>query len=143
MKFPLPIGVATLKGNQEIAKHYYMTSVTRPWQDKEETLLLEPAQPETPSNQQVMGVELLDNQPNNEVKAPTVEQLEEVQINDNDPTKKMQIKTKLSSKEREDNKNFLKVNNDVFAWTLVDMPGIPTSVATHKQSTNPLKRPIA
>ncbi|GKV49108.1 hypothetical protein SLEP1_g55875 [Rubroshorea leprosula] len=34
-------------------------------------------------------------------------------------------------------------NSDVFAWTPADMPGIPTLVAVHKLSTNPLKKPVA
>ncbi|GLT87945.1 hypothetical protein SLE2022_059940 [Rubroshorea leprosula] len=39
--------------------------------------------------------------------------------------------------------SFLKVNKDVFAWTLVDMPGIPTLMAVHKLNTSPLKKPVA
>ncbi|GKU99779.1 hypothetical protein SLEP1_g12574 [Rubroshorea leprosula] len=38
---------------------------------------------------------------------------------------------------------FLRANNDVFAWTSVDMPGIPPSVSQHKLSSNPLKKPVA
>ncbi|GKV48613.1 hypothetical protein SLEP1_g55410 [Rubroshorea leprosula] len=38
---------------------------------------------------------------------------------------------------------FLRANNDVFAWTSADMPGIPNSVSQHKLSTNPLKKPVA
>ncbi|GKV26845.1 hypothetical protein SLEP1_g36067 [Rubroshorea leprosula] len=88
MKFPTPMGVATLIGNQEIARHYYMTFVTQPRKDKEAPQLLEPPQPKAPSNQQVMGVELLDNNPEDETRATLVEEVEEVWINDSDPTKK-------------------------------------------------------
>ncbi|GKV38979.1 hypothetical protein SLEP1_g46825 [Rubroshorea leprosula] len=98
---------------------------------------------EAPNSQQVIGIELLNNKPENEAKATPVEEVEEVQIDDSDPTKKTQIGTKLSSKERKELIGFLKSNKDVFAWTSVDMPGIPTSVEVHKLSTNPLKKPVA
>ncbi|GKV17095.1 hypothetical protein SLEP1_g27640 [Rubroshorea leprosula] len=59
MKFLTPMGVATLRGNQEVARHCYMTLVTRPWKDKQD-----------------------------EAKATPAEEVEEVQLDDNDPTKK-------------------------------------------------------
>ncbi|GKV13488.1 hypothetical protein SLEP1_g24490 [Rubroshorea leprosula] len=37
MKFPTPMGIATLRGNQEVARHCYITSVIRPHKDKEQT----------------------------------------------------------------------------------------------------------
>ncbi|GKV28774.1 hypothetical protein SLEP1_g37780 [Rubroshorea leprosula] len=106
MKFPTPMGVAALRGNQEIAQHCYMT--------------LE-----------------------GEARATPAEEVEEVQLDDNDPTKKTKIGTKLNSKDRAELIDFLRSNRDVFAWTSADMPGIPTSVAVHKLSTHPLKKPIA
>ncbi|GKV17643.1 hypothetical protein SLEP1_g28117 [Rubroshorea leprosula] len=90
-----------------------------------------------------MGVELLDNRPDDEARATPAEEVEEVQLDSNDPTKKTKIGTKLSSKDRAELIDFLKSNRDVFAWTSADMPGIPTSVAVHKLSTHPLKKPVA
>ncbi|GKU99640.1 hypothetical protein SLEP1_g12455 [Rubroshorea leprosula] len=101
MKFPTPIGIATLRGNQEI-----------------------------PDNRQVMSVEIVDNRPKDETRAAPVEDVEEVQIDDRDPTKKTQIGTRLSLGERTELIAFLRANKDVFAWTSVDMPGIPTSRLT-------------
>ncbi|GKV11325.1 hypothetical protein SLEP1_g22589 [Rubroshorea leprosula] len=57
--------------------------------------------------------------------------------------RKTQIGTWLNPKERTELIAFLRANKDVFAWTSVDMPGIPTSVSQHKLSTNPLKKPVA
>ncbi|GKU85393.1 hypothetical protein SLEP1_g72 [Rubroshorea leprosula] len=73
MKFPTPTGVATLRGNQEIARHCYMTSVSRPRRDKQ---LANPYPPqlEAPTQQQVMGVELLDNRPEGETRATPAEE---------------------------------------------------------------------
>ncbi|GKU97126.1 hypothetical protein SLEP1_g10306 [Rubroshorea leprosula] len=99
MKFPTPTGIATLRGNQEI-----------------------------PDDQQVMGVEIVDNRPEDETKAAPVEDVEEVQIDDKDSSRKTQIGTKLNQGERAELIAFLRANKDVFAWTSADMPGIPTSV---------------
>ncbi|GKV03742.1 hypothetical protein SLEP1_g15991 [Rubroshorea leprosula] len=90
-----------------------------------------------------MGVEIVDNRPEDETKAAPVEDVEEVQIDDRDPSRKTQIGTKLNPEERAELIAFLRANNDVFAWTSADMPGIPTSVFQHKLSTNPLKKPVA
>ncbi|GKU87454.1 hypothetical protein SLEP1_g1850 [Rubroshorea leprosula] len=133
--------VAILKGNQEGARHCYMTSVSKPWRDKQVTNP-EPAQFEVRTTQQVMGVELSDNKPEDEARAIPTEEVEEVQLDDNNPTNKTQIGTKLSSKERAELISFLKLNRDVFEWTSADMLGIPTSVAIHKLRTHPLKKPI-
>ncbi|GKV49958.1 hypothetical protein SLEP1_g56680 [Rubroshorea leprosula] len=92
---------------------------------------------------EVMGVELLDNRPDDEARATPIEELEEVELDDNDPIKKTQNGTKLDSKEREELINLLKSNKDVFDWTSADMPGIPTSVIVHKLSIDPLKKPVA
>ncbi|GKV13663.1 hypothetical protein SLEP1_g24648 [Rubroshorea leprosula] len=37
MKFPTPMGIATLQGNQEVARHRYITSVTQPTKGKDQT----------------------------------------------------------------------------------------------------------
>ncbi|GKV20170.1 hypothetical protein SLEP1_g30327 [Rubroshorea leprosula] len=141
MKFPTLTGIATLRGNQEVARHCYITSVTQPQKDKAQTPEINPKQ--IPDDRQVMGVEIVDNRPEDETKAAPVEDVEEVQIDDRDPSRKTQIGTKLNSEDRAELIAFLRANNDVFAWTSADMPGIPTSVFQHKLSTNPLKKPVA
>ncbi|GKV06375.1 hypothetical protein SLEP1_g18276 [Rubroshorea leprosula] len=140
MKFPTPMGVATLRGNQEVARHSYMTSVTLPWRDKLVTPA--PIQSEMPPAQQVMGIELPDNKREGDARATPTEEVEEIQLDPNDPTRKTQIGTKLNPEEREELIDFLKSNRDVFAWTSADMPWIPASVAVHKLGTNPLKKPV-
>ncbi|GKV13259.1 hypothetical protein SLEP1_g24299 [Rubroshorea leprosula] len=72
MKFPTLMGVATLRGNQEIARHYYMTSVTLPRRDKLVTPA--PIQAEIPSAQQVMGIELPDYRLDDDARATPVEE---------------------------------------------------------------------
>ncbi|GKV33929.1 hypothetical protein SLEP1_g42365 [Rubroshorea leprosula] len=140
MKFPTPMGVATLRGNQEVARHCYMTSVTLPRKDK--LVMPAPIQAKIPSAQQVMGIKLPDYRPDDDARATPVEEVEEIQLDPNDPTRKTQIGTKLKPEEKEELIDFLKSNGDVFTWTSADMPGIPASVAVHKLGTNPLKKPI-
>ncbi|GKV15530.1 hypothetical protein SLEP1_g26315 [Rubroshorea leprosula] len=141
MKFPTPMGIATLRGNQEMARHCYITSVTQPTKGKDQTPEAIPQQ--IPNNQQVMGVEIVDNRPDDETRAAPVEEVEEVLIDDRDLSRKTQIGTRLNPKERAELIAFLRANNDVFAWTSADMLGIPKSVSQHKLSTNPLKKPVA
>ncbi|GKV15178.1 hypothetical protein SLEP1_g25980 [Rubroshorea leprosula] len=130
-----------LRGNQEVARHCYITSVTQPKKGKDQMPDAIPHQ--VHDNQQVIGVEIVDNRPEDETRAAPVEDVEEVQIDDRDPTRKTQIGTRLSPDERTELIAFLRANKDVFAWTSADMPGIHTSVSQHKLSTNPLKKPVA
>ncbi|GKV42163.1 hypothetical protein SLEP1_g49600 [Rubroshorea leprosula] len=139
--FPTPTGIATLRGNQEVARHCYITSVTQPQKGKTQTPEVDPKQ--ILDDRQVMGVEIVDNRPEDETRAAPVEDVEEVQIDDRDPRRKTQIGTKLNPEERAELIAFLRANKDVFAWTSADMPGIATSVFQHKLSTNPLKKPVA
>ncbi|GKV37220.1 hypothetical protein SLEP1_g45277 [Rubroshorea leprosula] len=139
--FPTPTGIATLRGNQEVARHCYITSVTQPLKGKAQTPEINHKQ--IPDDWQVMGVEIVNNRPEDETRAAPVEDVEEVLIDDRDLNRKTQIGTKLNPKERAELIAFLRANKDVFAWTLADMPGIPTSVFQHKLSTNPLKKPVA
>ncbi|GKV53008.1 hypothetical protein SLEP1_g59558, partial [Rubroshorea leprosula] len=141
IKFPTPKGIATLRGNQDVARHCYITSVTQPQKSKAQTLETDPKQ--ILDDRQVMCVEIEDNRPEDETRAAPVEDVEEVQIDDRDPSQKTQIGTKLNPEERAELIAFLRANKDVFAWTSADMLGIPTSVFQHKLSTNPLKKPIA
>ncbi|GKU90960.1 hypothetical protein SLEP1_g4897 [Rubroshorea leprosula] len=141
MKFPTPTGIATLRGNQEVARHCYITSVTQPMKGKDPTSEAIP-QPIF-NNQQVIGVEIVDNRPEDETRAAPVKDVEEVLIDDRDPSRKTQIGTRLNPKERAELITFLRANNDVFAWTSANMPRIPKSIFQHKLSTNPLKKPVA
>ncbi|GKV39886.1 hypothetical protein SLEP1_g47587 [Rubroshorea leprosula] len=75
MKFPTPMGIATLRGNQEVARHCYITSVTQPMKGKAQTPEAIPHR--ISDNQQVMGVEIVDNRPEDETRAAPVEDVEE------------------------------------------------------------------
>ncbi|GKV34728.1 hypothetical protein SLEP1_g43074 [Rubroshorea leprosula] len=76
MKFPTPMGITTLQSNQEVARHCYITSVTQPKKGKDHTPEAIPQR--IPDHQQVMGVEIVDNRPEDETRAAPVEDVEEV-----------------------------------------------------------------
>ncbi|GKV49232.1 hypothetical protein SLEP1_g55995 [Rubroshorea leprosula] len=127
MKFPTPTGIATLRGNQEVARHCYITSVTQPQKGKDQTPEVNPKR--IPDDRQVMGVEIVDNRPEDETRVAPVEDVEEVQIDDRDPSRKTQIGTKLNPEERAELIAFLRANKDALADFIVECtPGnsIPT-----------------
>ncbi|GKV36263.1 hypothetical protein SLEP1_g44412 [Rubroshorea leprosula] len=67
MKFPTPMGIATLRGNQEVIRHCYLTSVTKPQKNIDQPAENRPQK--IHDNRQVMGVEILDNRPDDETRA--------------------------------------------------------------------------
>ncbi|GKV35924.1 hypothetical protein SLEP1_g44125 [Rubroshorea leprosula] len=80
IKFPTPMRIATLRGNQEVARHCYITSVTRPQKGKDQTSKILPQQ--LHDNQQVMRVEIIDNRPEDETRATPIDRNLEVYVND-------------------------------------------------------------
>ncbi|GKU87474.1 hypothetical protein SLEP1_g1867 [Rubroshorea leprosula] len=77
-----------------------------------------------------------------EQKAEPVEPVEIVPFNPDAPERTVKIGTKLTEEERTELLEFLRVNQDVFAWTTDEMPGIPVELTVHKLSTDPTRRPV-
>ena len=59
------------------------------------------------------------------------EELEEVLIDENDPTRRVKIGKKLKAEVRAQLIEFLRRNQDVFAWSHKDMVGISPTVISH------------
>ena len=59
------------------------------------------------------------------------EELEEVLIDENDPTRRVKIGKKLKAEVRVQLIEFLRRNQDVFAWSHKDMVGISPTVISH------------
>ncbi|GKV12075.1 hypothetical protein SLEP1_g23275 [Rubroshorea leprosula] len=114
MKFPTPQGVGVLKGNQKMARACYQDTF------KKVELTAAPA-----------GVEQ---------KAELVELVETVPLNPDVPEMMVKIGTKLIEEEQAKLLEFLRVNQDVFAWTTNEMLGIPAELTVHKLSIDPTKR---
>ncbi|XP_075633667.1 uncharacterized protein LOC142606157 [Castanea sativa] len=71
-----------------------------------------------------------------------VEELEEVNLDDSRPERTTRIGTLASQTVRQALALFLKENQDVFAWSHEDMPGIDSSVMVHWLNLSPSFSPV-
>jgi len=71
-----------------------------------------------------------------------VEELEEVTLDDSRPERKTRVGTLASQPVRQALTTFLRENQDIFAWSHEDMPGIDPSVIVHKLNVSPSSSPI-
>ena len=71
-----------------------------------------------------------------------VEKLEEVFLDDSNHERTTKIITLASPAVRQELTAFLRSNQDVFAWTHNDMPGIDPSVIVHRLNVSPSFSPI-
>ncbi|GKV26689.1 hypothetical protein SLEP1_g35945 [Rubroshorea leprosula] len=138
MKFPTPQEVGVLKGNQKMARACYQDTF------KKVELVAVPSGSEnrkpTHLGQQTMSISDIEHRPDGvEQKAEPVEPIEMVHLNLDVPERTVKIGTKLTEEERAELLEFLRSNQDVFAWTTDEMPGIPAELTVHKLSTNPQK----
>jgi len=69
--------------------------------------------------------------------AEPVEGLEEVLLDDSRPERTTRIGTLASEPVRQALTMFLRKNQDVFAWSHEDMPGIDPSIIVHKLNVSP------
>ncbi|GKV53174.1 hypothetical protein SLEP1_g59712, partial [Rubroshorea leprosula] len=134
-------GVGVLKGNQKMARACYQDTF------KKVELAAAPAGSEnhrpTQLGQQTMSISDIKHRPEGvEQKAEPVEPVETVPSNPDVLERTVKIGTKLIEEERAELLEFLRVNQDVFAWTTNEMPGIPAELTVHKLSTDPTKRSV-
>ena len=69
--------------------------------------------------------------------AEPVEELEEVMLDESRPGRTTRMGTLANPTVRQDLANFLRMNQDIFAWSHEDMPGIDPSVIVHRLNVNP------
>ena len=74
--------------------------------------------------------------------AEPVEELEEVMLDESRPGRTTRMGTLASPTVRQDLANFLRRNQDIFAWSHKDMPGIDLSVIVHRLNVNPDSSPV-
>ena len=72
----------------------------------------------------------------------SVEELEEVTLDESRPERTTRIGTLTNQPIRQALTAFLKMNQDVFAWSHEDMPEIDPSVIVHKLNVKPASLPI-
>ncbi|XP_072076817.1 uncharacterized protein [Arachis hypogaea] len=126
MKFPAPEGIATIKGDQKLARPSYNKSLN---------LKGDPREKETNT------IELGGIQAREELRPQPEGETREVQIGDN-PNKT----TNIGANMREDLKELLikllRENSDLFAWKAAVMPGIDPGLMCHKLAVYPGFRPV-
>ena len=74
--------------------------------------------------------------------AKLVEELEELTLDESRPEQTIRMGTLASQPMCQALTVFLKMNQDVFAWSHEDMPGIDPSVIVHRLNVNPTSSPI-
>ncbi|GLT31014.1 hypothetical protein SLA2020_057820 [Shorea laevis] len=142
MKFPTPQGIGILKGNQKMDRACYQETFKKVELAAAPSGLFEIHRP-TQHGQQTMSISDIEHQPEGiEQKAEPVEPVETIPLSPDKPKRTVKIGTKLTAAERAELLEFLQVNQDVFAWTTDEMPGIPTEFAVHKLSTDPTRKPV-
>ena len=73
--------------------------------------------------------------------AESVEKLEEIILNESRPKRRTRMGTLASPLIRQDLTGFLRMNQDVFAWSHEDMPGIDPLVIVHRLNVTRHPRP--
>ena len=71
-----------------------------------------------------------------------VEELEEIILDESRLERRTRMGTLANPLIRQDLTGFLRMNQDVFAWSHEDMPGIDPSVIVHRLNVNPASLPI-
>ena len=74
--------------------------------------------------------------------AEPVEELEEISLNESRPERTTRMGTLASLLIRQALAAFLRMNQDVFAWSHKDMLGIDPSVIVHRLNVNPASSPV-
>ncbi|XP_030923041.1 uncharacterized protein LOC115949919 [Quercus lobata] len=118
IKFPTDYGVGELRRNQVAAREYYIAML------------------EMDDHQQIMCIG------EQWTVAELVEELEEVILDDLRPEQTTRVGTLASWPVRQELTTFLRDNQDVFAWSYEDMPGIDPLIIFHKLNVSPSFSPI-
>ena len=74
--------------------------------------------------------------------AESVEELEEITLDESRPERMTRMGTLASLLIHQALAAFLRMNQDVFAWSHEDMPGVDPSVIAHRLNVNPTSSPI-
>ena len=118
IKFPTNYGLGELRGNQVVMRECYIAML------------------EMDDHQQTMCIE------EQQAIAESVEELEEVTLDESKPERTTKIGTLSNRTVRQVLTTFLKENQDVFAWSHEDMPGIDPSIIVHRLNVSPSSAPI-
>ncbi|XP_071926225.1 uncharacterized protein [Coffea arabica] len=125
VKFPTPGGIAEVRGDPEVARACYLPTLRGQEKVVAQTTCLEPYIPGDEVQQ--LG---------------TQDEVEEFPLREDRPNQVLRIGALLPAKEKEDLKALLREYSQVFAWSVDDMPGIPTDLAVHHLDVDPHFKPV-
>ncbi|XP_071933618.1 uncharacterized protein [Coffea arabica] len=125
VKFPTPGGIAEVHGDPEVARACYLAVLRGHEKVVAQTTSLEPYIPGEEARQ--LG---------------TQDEIEEFPLREDRPDQVLRIGASLPSEEKEGLKALLREYSQVFAWTIEDMPGIPTDLAVHHLNVDPRFKPV-
>ena len=117
-QIPTEYGIGELRGNQVAARECYIAMLEM--KDHQQTMCI---------GEQRTAVE-------------SVEELEEIVLDESRLGRTTRMGTLASPMIRQDLAGFLRMNQDVFAWSHEDMHGIDLSVIVHRLNVNPASSPI-
>ena len=118
IKFPTEYGIRELQGDQVVARECYIAMLE--FEDYQQTMYI--------------GEQRTAAEP--------VEELEEIILDESRPERRTGMGTLASPPIRQDLTGFLRMNQDVFAWSHEEMPRIDLLVIVHKLNVNPASSPI-
>ena len=118
IKFPTEYGIGELRGDQVATRECYIAMLEL--KDYQQTMYI---------GEQRTAAEL-------------VEELEEIILDESRLERTTRMGTLASPLIRQDLAGFLRMNQDVFAWSHEDMPGIDSPVIVHRLNVNPASSPI-
>ena len=118
IKFPMEYGIGELRGDQVAARECYIAMLEM--EDHQQTMCI--------------GEQRTITEP--------VEELEKVILDESRPERTTRMGTLANPMVRQDLASFLRINQDVFAWSHEDMPGIDPSIIVHRLNVNPDSSPV-
>ncbi|KAI0492486.1 hypothetical protein KFK09_026759 [Dendrobium nobile] len=124
LKFPTPSGIETVREDQQVAQSCYLRQ----------------AQPHSSVTLSIEDFDLRNE--DTPQRASPVEDLTCVFLSEEHPSRTVQIRSLLSDTEKKEYVDFLRTNQDVFAWSSADMPGINPEIIMHSLKINPACKPV-
>ena len=118
IKLPTNYRVEELRGNQVAARECYIAML------------------EMDDHQQIMCIE------EQRAIAEPIEELEEATLDESKPERTTRMSTLSSQTVQRALTAFLKENEDVFAWSHEDIPGIDPSIIFHRLNVSPSSYPV-
>ena len=114
-----------MHGDPEVARAYYLATLRGAEKVVAQTTYLEPYIPGDETRQPV-----------------TQDEIEEFPLREDRPDQVIRVGSLLPLEEKEALKALLREYSQVFAWSVDDMPGIPTDLAVHHLNVDPRFKPV-